>query len=175
MAKMDAIALLEQDHDEVDELITQFERLGEGASPQQRKLIAEQICELLTIHAEIEEEVFYPAVEEQVPDTKEMVAEARVEHNAVKNLISDIQHASPESEEFTANVKVLGELVNHHVQEEEDELFPKVRDSELDLDALGQQLQERKQDLMNQSEVLGSNRGQVTKSMDIQGGAERRS
>jgi hemerythrin-like domain-containing protein len=101
----------------------------------------------LTVHAQIEEEIFYPACHEHVEDAEDLLAEAKVEHQTLKELIAKIEKAKPGSEEFDAEVKVLGEYVKHHVKEEQNELFPKVRKSELDLTEVGEQLATRKEEL----------------------------
>jgi hypothetical protein len=103
---------------------------------------------MLTVHAQIEEEIFYPACKEMVEDTEDLLAEAEIEHRSLKELIAKIEAGEPGSEKYDAEVTVLGEYVKHHVKEEQGELFPKVRDSELDLAELGEQLEARKQELM---------------------------
>jgi hemerythrin superfamily protein len=139
-----AIALLKQDHKEVAGLADLFER----ARAPRRKEIAAQICRMLTIHATIEEEIFYPAVRQVADDELEaMLNEATVEHESVKQLVSEIEDMLQDSGEqamLEARVKVLAEYVKHHVREEEREMFPLVRDTGLDLKALGARLAERK-------------------------------
>jgi hemerythrin superfamily protein len=146
MAANDAIALLKADHKEVAEMFAKFE----SARSTKAKL-AQQICMALTVHAQIEEEIFYPAAREALGDEGEDVLnEAKVEHNSLKELISQIQGSDPIDELFDAHVKVLGEYVKHHVKEEEGELFPKLRKSDLDLVAVGEKLVARKKELMSQ-------------------------
>jgi hemerythrin superfamily protein len=139
----DAISLLKEDHGRVKAL---FERFEKARGEEQKSQLAETICMELTVHAQIEEEIFYPAAREAIDD-EDLLDEAKVEHDSAKELIAQIQASSPEDELFDAKVKVLGEYVNHHVQEEERELFPEVRSSELDLAELGTRLRERKQEL----------------------------
>src|SRR5690606_33163874 len=117
------------------------------SSARKRKL-AEQICMELTVHAQIEEEIFYPAVRGVLKDSdQELVPEARVEHESLKQLIADIESTDTDDELFDARVKVLSEYVKHHVKEEQNEIFPKVRESELDMVELGAMLMQRKQEL----------------------------
>lgn len=147
-ARQDAIALLTADHREVHEMFEQFEQLGDRARASKEKL-KEKICKALIAHTTIEEEIFYPAVREQIEDGEDMVDEAVVEHAAAKDLIQQLQEMDPEDELFDAKVKVLGEQIDHHVEEEEKEMFPKVKKSGLDLLALGQEMAMRKQELMD--------------------------
>lgn len=142
----DAIKLLKEDHREVKDMFKRFE----SAKDDNQKLeLAKQICIALTVHAQIEEELFYPAAREAIDDD-DLLDEAEVEHGSAKQLIADIQSMQPGDPLFDAKVSVLGEYINHHVEEEEGEMFPEVKDSKMDLKALGQQLAERKQALMQQ-------------------------
>ena len=139
----DAIALLTEDHENVKSMFDHYEGLGERAHATKKKL-ATQICNELTKHSMVEEEIFYPAVRGAGKDNEDLVDEAVVEHASAKDLIAQILDMEPTEELFDAKVKVLSELIDHHVQEEETEMFPKVRKSGLDLDLLGQQMAERK-------------------------------
>jgi hemerythrin superfamily protein len=143
----DAIQLLKADHAEVSDMFDKYEN-GRLSADRKRKL-AQQICTALTIHAQIEEEIFYPAAREvETRDTEPMLDEAEVEHGSLKELISDLEGGSPEGDDlFDARVKVLGEYVKHHVKEEEGELFPKIRKTRLDLEEIGARLAERKEQL----------------------------
>ena len=115
---MDAIELLTRDHRHVEELFGQFR----SGSDEERRASAEGIIRELSIHAAIEEEIFYPKVAQEVDDAEDLVEEAKVEHASLKTLIGKIEGGSPDSEEFDAQVKVLGEYVKHHVKEEQNEL-----------------------------------------------------
>lgn len=141
-----AIELLKHDHREVEGLFSQFE--GEDAAEKKVEL-ARKICTELAIHARIEEELFYPAAREELSaDEQPMVAEAAVEHASLKRLIEDIDGTGPDDPLFDARMTVLQEYVKHHVKEEEQELMPAVEKAgEVDLDELGRQLAERKQQL----------------------------
>ena len=143
----DAIALLKADHREVKALFSQFEKT-EGDD--QKLALAQQICAALTVHAQIEEEIFYPAAYEALDDD-DLLDEAEVEHASAKDLIAQIEARTPAEPLFAAKVKVLGEYVDHHVQEEEGEMFPECRSSEMDLKALGEQLRNRKAELTGQA------------------------
>ena len=148
--KMDAIALLKADHDKVEDLFKQFEKAsGDG----RKEKLAMQICQELTIHATIEEEIFYPACEGKVEE--DLIKEAYVEHDAAKVLIAEIEAGEPNDEFYDAKVKVLQEEIEHHVEEEEkrmEGLFSQARKAGLDMDALGEQLGVRKAELMTQAE-----------------------
>jgi hemerythrin-like domain-containing protein len=143
------VALLKQDHRTVEALFDQFEDAEESEQSQ----LAERICQLLTVHTQIEEEILYPAAKEAFSEDEEdedLVNEAQVEHNSAKELIARIEGMTPDDETFKATVTVLGEYVKHHVKEEENELFPALKKTELDLKEMGAQLQERKLALLEQ-------------------------
>ncbi len=149
----DALTLLATDHKEVDKLFKAYEKLVKDEAPGDERLeIAQQICEMLSAHAEIEEEIFYPALRGAL-DEEDLLDEAEVEHATVKDLVSQIEEMDPDDDLYDAKVTVLGEYVKHHVQEEENEIFPKARKAELDLAQLGAELQARKQELMGETEM----------------------
>jgi hemerythrin superfamily protein len=140
----DAIALLKEDHRSVEKLFKDFE----GAKGDGRKeRLARQICLQLTVHTTIEEEIFYPACEGKIEE--DLLKEAYVEHDSAKLLIAEIEAGNGESDDFfDAKVQVLSEQIEHHVKEEEGELFPQVRKADLDLKAIGEQLSARKKELL---------------------------
>ena len=142
----EATALLKADHKAVDALFEQYES---ARSATKKKAIVAQICTELTVHAQIEEEIFYPQVKEALKD-KELIPEATVEHATLKELIAQLEMAEPDDEMYDAKVKVLSEYVKHHVKEEQNEMFPKAKASKLDMQALGEQLQQRKDELLAQ-------------------------
>jgi hemerythrin superfamily protein len=142
----EATALLKADHKAVDALFEQYES---ARSATKKKAIVAQICTELTVHAQIEEEIFYPQVKEALKD-KELIPEATVEHATLKELIAQLETAEPSDEMYDAKVKVLSEYVKHHVKEEQNEMFPKAKASKLDMHALGEQLQQRKDELLAQ-------------------------
>ncbi len=121
---MDAITLLRQDHKTVEKLFKEF---GKAKQPAQQRSIAEKVIEELSVHAAIEEMVFYPAVRERVPQAEETVLESLEEHHIVKWVLSELEDMKPDHERFKAKMTVLIENVRHHVEEEEQELFPTVR------------------------------------------------
>lgn len=144
----DAIKLLKADHKEVKGLFDDYEKLVKAdAEAEEKQALAQQICTMLTVHATVEEELFYPAAREALPQHEDLLDEADVEHACAKELIAQIEAASPDEPLYDAKVKVLGEYVQHHVDEEEGELFPKVKKAGLDLEALGEALAARKQAL----------------------------
>lgn len=142
----DAIAVLKADHREVEGYFEEFEK---ARSVDRKQQLAEKICRALTVHATIEEEIFYPAFLEATGE-EDLHHEAAVEHDAAKKLIAEIESSGPDDEYYDAKVTVLSEMIKHHVKEEEkrDGLFAKSRQSEMDLDALGEQLASRKAELM---------------------------
>jgi hypothetical protein len=152
-ASKDAIALLKSDHDAVEQLFADFEKArGDG----RKEKLAREICKELTIHAMIEEEIFYPACDGRVDD--ELLKEGYVEHDAAKVLIAEIEAGEPSDDFYDAKVKVLKEEIEHHVQEEEkrmEGLFAQARKAGLDMDELGAQLAERKAELKLQIEQEG--------------------
>ncbi len=145
----DACDLLDADHKAVKALFKAYEALAESRSrsPARKRELADQICRELTVHATIEEEIFYPAARKAIKDNA-LMNEATVEHATAKALIAQIQGMDAGDELFDAKVTVLGEYIDHHVKEERTEMFVKVRKTGLDLVALGQQLQFRKEALM---------------------------
>ncbi len=142
----DAIALLTEDHENVKAMFEQYEGLGDRAMASKKKL-ATQICTELTKHATAEEEIFYPAVRAAGKDKEDLVDEATVEHASAKDLIAQIMSMEASEDLFDAKVKVLSELIEHHVKEEEEEMFPKARAAKLDLETLGQQIAQRKAEI----------------------------
>jgi hemerythrin superfamily protein len=140
----DAIALLKQDHREVKTLFGEYER---ARADTKKTELARDICLALTVHAQIEEDIFYPAVRKATGDD-DLLDEAAVEHAAAKQLIAEIEAMSVDEELYDAKVKVLSEQIDHHVEEEEEKLFPEVQKTNLDLAALGEELATRKAELM---------------------------
>ena len=149
----DAIALLKADHRKVEGLFEKFEA-AKGKS--EKEGLAKQICTELTVHTIIEEEIFYPACKGEVEE--DLLTEAYVEHDGAKVLIAEIEAGGPDEEFYDAKVKVLSEEIQHHVKEEErpaEGLFDQARQAGLDMDALGQRLAARKQELLAQIKAEG--------------------
>jgi hemerythrin superfamily protein len=141
----DAVELLEEDHRKVEELFDEFDEAEED--DERRGELAKQICRELTVHAEIEEEIFYPRALEATKDN-ELIDEAIVEHASVKHLIGEIEEMEPGDNLFDARIRVLEEMVKRHIQEEEEELFPELTSAGMDTAAVGQELARRKQELL---------------------------
>lgn len=146
-AAKDAIALLKADHEAVSQLFAEYEKTRSAANKQ--ALVAE-ICTALSVHAQVEEEIFYPAVKALLQD-KLLVPEATVEHASMKDLIAQLQGAEPSGEMQDAKVKVLSEYVKHHVKEEQGEMFTKVKASSLDTAELGARMAARKAELLSKA------------------------
>jgi hemerythrin superfamily protein len=147
---MDAIASLKKDHKEVKALFKECERVSDRAARKKQPLVA-QICQALTVHAQLEEELVYPALKAlRSQDMKDLVAEAAEEHQVAKTLIAELTTLAPEDAQYDAKVTVLGEYVQHHVKEEEQELFPKAHKhlSKARLAELGEALAARRQELV---------------------------
>jgi hemerythrin superfamily protein len=146
-AQQDAIALLKADHRQVEEWFEQFES---SRSEDKKQNLAASICQALKVHTQIEEEIFYPAFLEATEE-EDIHHEAAVEHDGAKKLIAAIEGSGPSDDYYDARVKVLSEMIKHHVNEEEkrDGMFAKARQSEMDLEALGQTLAARKAELMS--------------------------
>ncbi|HUP28801.1 MAG TPA: hemerythrin domain-containing protein [Usitatibacter sp.] len=145
-----AIELLEADHRKVEGLFEQYEAEKEGEEDTKRA-IAQRICGELTVHAQVEEELFYPWLKENLEeDDMEMVEEAYVEHAGAKDLIAQIEGATEIDSTFDAKVKVLSEYIKHHVKEEENEIFEEVAEKREELDELGQEMAARKAELMEE-------------------------
>jgi hemerythrin superfamily protein len=145
--KLDAVALLKADHRKVEDLFAKFETAnGDG----KKKALAEQICMELTVHTKIEEDIFYPACEGKVEE--DLLKEAYVEHDGAKVLIAEIEAGGPDDEFYDAKVKVLSEMIEHHVKEEEQRvegMFSQARKAGLDMDALGEQMAAEKAQLIS--------------------------
>ncbi|WP_426190645.1 hemerythrin domain-containing protein [Massilia sp. DWR3-1-1] len=145
-ASIDAIDLLTQDHEEVRGMFDTYDALSDRSIASKRRLALE-ICLALTKHATAEEEIFYPAVRAAVEDAGDLVDEAQVEHASAKDLIAQIVGMDPQDDLYDAKLKVLAEQIEHHVDEEEGEMFPQARKAGLDLAALGQAIVARKQEV----------------------------
>ncbi|QDQ29165.1 hemerythrin domain-containing protein [Chitinimonas arctica] len=139
----DATTLLRADHKLVDGLFAEYKK---ARSPAKKRQLVDQICKELTVHAQIEEEIFYPAVKAALKDTA-LIPEAIVEHATLKDLIAQVEGVEPGGELFDAKIMVLSEYVKHHVKEEHAEMFPKAKATKLDMKALGAKMAERKAEL----------------------------
>jgi len=140
----EATALLRADHVKVSGLFAEYKK---ARSTSKKKLIVSQICTELSVHAQVEEEIFYPAVKLALKD-HELVPEATVEHATLKDLIGQVEGIEPDGEMFDAKIHVLSEYVKHHVKEEHTEMFPKAKATKLDMVELGKKLLDRKTELL---------------------------
>ncbi|HEY6133220.1 MAG TPA: hemerythrin domain-containing protein [Rubrivivax sp.] len=146
--RADAVDFLTADHKEVHALFGHYKKLCKAEAPAaDREAVAMQICDALTVHATIEEEIFYPAARAAAIDSA-LLDEAEVEHASAKDLIAQLRGMTPDGELYDAKVVVLGEYIDHHVQEEQNELFPACKKAKLDLMAIGKELAARKAELM---------------------------
>jgi len=148
-AGSDAIEMLREDHKRVSALFERFDKIMDEAQHTQKQALVDEICVELTIHATLEEEIVYPAARDALGEKgHELLDEAEVEHATAKDLIVQLESASPGDELYDAKVTVLGEYVKHHVKEEQNEMFAKLRKSGLDLKSLGAQMRERRAALL---------------------------
>jgi hemerythrin superfamily protein len=146
--EVDPIDLLKKDHDDVEALFKDYQLLADGdGDGNDRRALSTQICGMLAVHAMIEEEIFYPAARKTDVDA-DLLDEAEIEHGSAKELIAEIGAARASDPLYDARVKVLGEYIRHHVKEEESELFPACRKSNMDMVEIGARIQERKNQLM---------------------------
>jgi hemerythrin superfamily protein len=145
----EALAMLIDDHTKVRKLFKQFQKLEDENEIRQ---LVEKACQALTVHAELEESVFYPRIREGLKeDDHELVDEAEVEHDVAKQLIAKLESLDSSDDEYCAAFTVLSEYVGHHIEEEENEMFKKVKRADIDFEALAQEMRERKQELMGQT------------------------
>ena len=144
-----AIELLKEQHDKVKKAFKEFEKLEREDTETQQQLV-QSVCEDLKLHTTLEEELFYPAAREAIDD-EDILNEAQVEHETAKMLIEQLENMGPDDPNFHATFTVLGEYVTHHVKEEEGEMFPEVKKSDLDLEELGARMHARMAELVGES------------------------
>ncbi len=145
-----ALELLIADHRKVERLFDRYED-EKDSDEDGRRALAQRICAELTVHTQLEEELFYPWLRENLDEeSMDLVDEAIVEHGTAKDLIAQIEGAAEVDETYDARVTVLGEYVRHHVREEENEIFPQVQSMQEELDELGQEIAARKTELMDE-------------------------
>lgn len=145
-ASPDAIELLKEDHATVKKAFKEFEKIDHEDTATMKEMVT-MVCNELKVHTTIEEEIFYPAVREAIED-EDLMNEAQVEHQSAKDLIAQLEGMEADDPLYAATFTVLGEYVQHHVKEEESEMFPQVKKAKLDLDALGEKMMARKETLM---------------------------
>jgi hemerythrin superfamily protein len=144
-----AVELLKEQHDKVKKAFKEFEKLGREDAEAQQQLV-QRVCEDLKLHTTLEEELFYPAAREAIDD-EDILNEAQIEHETAKMLIEQLENMGPEDPNFHATFTVLGEYVVHHVKEEEGEMFPQVKKTDLDLEELGARMRRRMEELMGEA------------------------
>jgi len=148
---VDAIELLKEDHRSVEKIFKEFEKLHEDdADDESKRALVERACAALTVHTRIEEEIFYPAVRDVLRD-EILNEEALIEHATAKDLIASLEGLEPGEPFYDATFTVLAEYVKHHVKEEETEMFPQVKKAKLNLDELGAQMKQRKEELEDEN------------------------
>lgn len=145
-----ALEMLKDDHDKVKKAFKEFEKLEREDSEAVQQLV-QTVCEELKVHTTLEEEIFYPAVREAIED-EDLMNEAQVEHETAKMLIEQLENMGPDDPNYHATFTVLGEYVKHHVKEEEEEMFPEAKKTDLDFEDLGQRMKERKTELMGETQ-----------------------
>jgi hemerythrin-like domain-containing protein len=145
-----ALEMLKEDHDKVKKAFKEFEKIDREDAETLQQLV-QTVCEELKVHTALEEEIFYPAVREAIED-EDLMNEAQVEHDTAKMLIEQLENMGPDDPNFHATFTVLGEYVKHHVKEEEDEMFPEARKTDLDFEELGARMRERKTELMGEAQ-----------------------
>ena len=151
-----AIELLTDDHEKVKGLFSEFEAIaGDDSNLEEKAVLVQQICQELIVHMAIEEEIFYPAARSAIDDD-DLLDEAVVEHSSAKDLIEQLEAMTPDDDQYDAKVKVLKEYIEHHVKEEEEEMFPKIESSGLDLEYYGEQLADRKDELLAKPHMIGA-------------------
>lgn len=147
--KRDAVSLLTEDHNEVKKMFKEYEKLSKKDDTEGKETLATKICQALTIHAQLEEEIFYPVVRGAIDDD-DLIKEAIVEHTSAKDLIAQIQSMQVSDPMYDAVVTVLGEYINHHVEEEQNEIFPRAKKAKIDLEEIGMEIAERKEVLLTE-------------------------
>jgi hemerythrin superfamily protein len=150
-AATDGLELLREDHQRVKALLDRYEALGERGDKRVKERVAQQICAEVLLHAKLEESILYPIAREAI-DADDELDEALVEHEAAEQLVKKLSDMDPDDEMYDATVKVLGEQLQHHIDEEEGELFPKISASGLDREALGAELEAKRQTLLDHAD-----------------------
>jgi hemerythrin-like domain-containing protein len=150
-SSQDILKMLAEDHKKVKKMFDQFEKMKEEEDEdvEAKQMLVEMCCAELTVHAQLEEELFYPALRDAIDDM-DLLDEAEVEHASAKQLIGELSSMQPGDELYDAKFTVLGEYVKHHIEEEEKEIFPKAKKAELDLEAMAEEARERKQEMRDE-------------------------
>lgn len=154
-ASQDVLHLLSEDHKKVIDMFDEFEQMKKkgDTDDEAKQILVESACTELTIHAQVEEEIFYPAARDAIDDM-DLLDEAEVEHASARQLMTELAAMQPDDDLYDAKFTVLGEYVKHHIQEEEKQLFPKVKKSDMDLDELAEEIRQRKMELREELGVI---------------------
>jgi hemerythrin superfamily protein len=152
-AELNALELLENDHQKVIKMFDQFEKIKEDEDDDDKQALVENACAELTLHTRLEEELFYPALRE-VLEESDLLDEAEVEHATAKQLITELNAMQPGDDLYDAKFTVLGEYVKHHIQEEEKQICPKVKKAKMDIDSLGDEMRQRKTALREELGIM---------------------
>ena len=152
-SSINAVNLLTEDHKKVKKLFSDFEKSKEEADTAEKAALVKEICNELSVHAKVEEEIFYPAIREST-DEEALMDEADVEHATAKSLIAELEAMKPGDDHYDAKVTVLGEYIDHHVKEEQGEIFKKARSAKVDLAELGERITRRKEELQANPKLL---------------------
>lgn len=145
-----ALEMLKEDHDKVKKAFKEFEKMDREDTETMQELV-QKVCEDLKVHTTLEEEIFYPAVREAIED-EDVMNEAQVEHETAKMLIEQLENMGPDDPNFHATFTVLGDYVNHHIAEEEGEMLPQAKKTDLDFEDLAQRMKARRNELMGEME-----------------------
>jgi hemerythrin-like domain-containing protein len=148
-SEQDAIQILTADHQQVRKIFDRFEKIKDQDDTEEKQSLVKRACDELTVHAQVEEEIFYPALREALEDD-DLIDEAVVEHASAKQLIAELESMDPGDDLYDAKFTVLGEYVKHHVKEEQNEIFPQAKKSKMDLEQLGQEIAERKEQVKSE-------------------------
>lgn len=154
-AAPDAIDILAADHQRVDGLFRQFEKLKSNGDDDSKHAIVKRICAELTLHAQIEAEIFYPVARNTL-DADDLLDQAEIQHTSAAALITQLNRMHPHESLYNATVTILGKYVRHHIQEEQEHIFPRIKKTETDLQALAFELIQRKRNLMARGMVEGA-------------------
>ena len=149
----DAVSMLMEDHKKVQKLFRDFDKAHDKQDDETCQQIVELVCAELEVHTTLEEELFYPAAREVLGEDEELIDEAEIEHRSAKDLIAELRVMDAADQKFAPTFTVLAEYVKHHIKEEEGEIFPKVKKAKLDVDSLGEEMQTRKTQLIQEGRL----------------------